>query len=435
MTRAAGARASLPRALVALIVVAGLAGCAASLAGCGRSRHTAGDRIAGPTLTVYSSLPLQGASAVAARTVLWGERLALAQSRGRIGHYAIALRSLDDATPQRRGWDPGQTSIDAHLAAQDPSAVGYIGEFNSGASAIAIPPLNRVGIPEISPTSTAVGLTSTGPGAAPGEPAKYYPSGRRTFVRLAPDDALEAIAQVRLQLGMGCRATYVLFDNGEFDGYDAAAAFQPLATARGLKVLAAQGYDPGATDYTSLARAVARSGADCVLVSALPQSHAALLTAQIGSAMPTARIFAISALAQSSFTDPREGGIPLDLDQRVLITAPAWGAGPGAAAFAQAYGRRFGSPGPFAAYGYESMRLLLSAISRATHGGRDAAERSRVLKALLASRVGDGALGGFAVAPDGSTSLHQIAVYRLADGQLSLWTSMSVVTRPSPVSG
>ena len=61
-----------------------------------------------------------------------------------------------------------QTTANAHAAADDNSTIGYVGEFNSGASAISIPVLNRAGIPQISPTSTAVGLTSGAVGAAPG---------------------------------------------------------------------------------------------------------------------------------------------------------------------------------------------------------------------------------------------------------------------------
>ena len=109
------------------------------------------------------------------------------------------LRSLDDSTAKRGEWDPVQTTANAHAAAGDNSTIGYVGELNSGASAISIPVLNRAGIPQISPTSTAVGLTSGAVGAAPGEPAKYYPTRIRTFARVIPSDAVEAAAQVRLQ--------------------------------------------------------------------------------------------------------------------------------------------------------------------------------------------------------------------------------------------
>ena len=57
--------------------------------------------------------------------------------------------------------DPEATQANAQKVAGDDSAVAYIGEFNSGASAVSIPILNEVPIAQISPANTAVGLTST----------------------------------------------------------------------------------------------------------------------------------------------------------------------------------------------------------------------------------------------------------------------------------
>jgi len=401
-----------PRALAALL---GLLAAAVLTAGCGRQR-AATDAIPGHTLTIYSSLPLIGPSAAGAEAVLAGERRALAQARGRIGRYAVVLKALDDATPSGEDWDPGQTTINAHIAQKDLTAVGYLGDFNSGASAVAIPVLGRVGIPEISPTSTAVGLTSQEPGAAPGEPAKYYPTGQRNFVALPPNDDVQAAAEVRLQKSLGCQRTFVLND-GPFDGYATAVSFELVANAGGLHVVANQAFDPRTTNYASLALSVAQSGADCVLISALPGHHAVPLTEQLAAAMPRARIFAVSALAQPSYIDPSAGGIPAQLDPRVLIAAPAVAAGAGLAAVPGTAD----VPGFYAAYGYEAMRMLLAAIGRATGGGRHAARRSRVLAALFTLRSAGGPLGSFAVRANGTTTLTGCAIYRLSAGRMALW--------------
>jgi branched-chain amino acid transport system substrate-binding protein len=411
---AARLRGLLVRVLLALSA-------AAILAGCGR-HEVAGDRIGGQMLTLYSSLPLQGGSAFAGRAVLDGERLALAQAHGRIGQFAVVLKALDDATVTRGGWDPGQVTQNAHIVLQDPTAIAYLGDFNSGASAIAIPLLNRTGMLVLSPTSTAVGLNSAGPAASPGEPDKYYPTGRRTFVRLAPDDSAQAAAQVRLQRSLGCRATYVLND-GEFDGDDAAVAFQLAARGAGLRIAGAQSFDPRAKDYTSLALAVAQSGANCVLISALPENHAALVARRVGAALPAAKLFATSALAQPSFIDPAHGGVPPGLDSRVFITAPA--ARPGlAAGFDTAFAARFGPPDPYALYGYEAMRLVLAAIVRATGAGEHTARRSAVLAEVLGKMIAGGPLGTFEVKSDGTTTLHTYGVFALSGGSLVLWYEM-----------
>jgi branched-chain amino acid transport system substrate-binding protein len=402
-------------ALLAVLVAIGLGAC-------GGSAHTPpGDRISGRVLTIYTDLPLRGASSAGARSVLQGEQLALTRAGARIGRYRVQLVALDDSTPQRGGWDPGQTTANVHVALADPTTVGYIGDFNSGATAVAIPLLNRLGIADISPTATAVGLVSDGPGATPGEPGKYYPTDRRTFVRLAPDDAVQGTVQARVQHSLGCRKTFVLED-GEFDGADAAAAFQLVAGSGGVQVVGDQLYDPRAASYVSLATAVARTGANCVLISALPESHAALLTEQVAAALPNARLFATGPLAQPDFVDPGAGGIPATLDARLVITAPDPGANP---AFTATFEASFGYPGPFAAYGYEAMRLMLRAITLATHGGSLQARRSKVVDTLFSLRERGGVLGDFRVDRDGDTTLSRYAVYVVRRGSLALWYTAS----------
>ena len=216
---------------IAITLAVAILAALTALSGCG-SKAQVGNVIAGRTLTIYSSVPMHGASRVNAAAVVGGEELAIGQIHGRIGRYRIVLRSLDDSTPQRAAWDPGQTTVNARLAVADRTTIGYIGEFNSGASAISIPMLNRAGIAQISPASTAVGLTSDVAGASPGEPAKYYPTGVRNFARIVPGDADQAVAQVRLQKSVGCRRTYVV-DDGEVDGQDTATSFSLAATSAG----------------------------------------------------------------------------------------------------------------------------------------------------------------------------------------------------------
>jgi branched-chain amino acid transport system substrate-binding protein len=408
---------------VALALAVMLIAALASLAACGARKQRAGDRIAGRTLTIYASAPLHGASAVDGQAVLGGERLALAQLRSRIGKYRIVLLALDDSTVQRGGWDPGQTTTNARLAVANPTTIGYLGELDSGASAISIPVLNRAGIAQISATSTAVGLTSSGPGASPGEPQKYYPAGVRTFARVMPNDSVQSIAQVRLQQSQGCKKTFVL-DDGEVDGYDAATSFQVAAGSLRLALAGVQGFDPQAADYTSLARGVAATGADCVLINAAPESNAVLLTEQIAAALPNAMIFGSAGLAESTYTNPALGGIPALIDQRVSITAAALGprdypvAG---RAFLSAYTKRFGKPQPDAIYGYEAMSLMLAAITRATRRGTLPAERSKVLSAIFSTHDRAGAVGTYSIDHNGDTTIRRFGAYRVVAGQLEFW--------------
>jgi branched-chain amino acid transport system substrate-binding protein len=406
-------------ALAALTAVVTLTGCGA--------RSAVSNRIRGRKLTIYASVPLNGASSVSGRAVLDGAELALDSIHARIGRYRIVFRELDDSTVQAGGWDPGQTTANVHLAMLDPTTIGYLGEYNSGASAVSIPLLNRDDIPQISASSTAVGLTDGGPEASPGEPAKYYPTGRRTFARVVPSDAVQATALADLQRSRGCARTDVL-DDGEVDGRDIAASFEVAAKAAGLNVVGSQEYERKAASYASLAAGIAQTGADCVLIAAITEAHAVLVTRQIAAALPDARIFGSAGLAESTYVDPALGGIPLSLDPRVLITVATLGPAaypPAARSFYSLYRHRYGAPQPYAIFGYEAMSLMLDAISRATHAGRSAAVRSRVLDAIFATRNRHSVVGVYSIDDDGDTSLARYGVYRVRDGRLSFWKAIS----------
>jgi branched-chain amino acid transport system substrate-binding protein len=398
------------------------------LAGCGSSRKAPpGNRVPGDRLTIYAGLPYVGPSGASGEAALDGARMALAAVGGRIGRYRIALRPLNDATVAAGGWDPGQTSANARLAILDRTTIAYLGDLNSGATAVSIPLLSRAGVPQVSPASTAVGLTRGGDEASPGEPQKYYPTGLRTFVRVIANDSVQAAVQARLQRDAGCRRTYVL-DDGEVDGNDAAMSFQIAAKAAHLSVAASDQYDPKASNYASLAQTVAESGADCILISALTQDNAVAVADQIGRALPRAKLFATAGLAEKAFLNPADGGVAPALGGRMVVTAATLSNAdypPAGRRFLAAYARRYGSWQPDAIFGYEAMSLLLDAVARATDHGTRTALRSRVTDALFATRDRHSVLGTYGIDHLGDTTLRRWGVYRVQDGRLVFWKAMS----------
>lgn len=410
-------------------VAASSAVVALALAGCGHPHPPAapaGNRIHGDRLTIYVSVPLHGPSAVSGMAVVNGATLALDQLHSRIGSYRIRLKALDDVPPDGLYWNGAATTLAAQRAAADRTTVAYIGDFNSGASAVSIPILNRLAIPQISPYSTAVGLTSDGPGSSPGEPQAYYPTALHTFARVVPSDYVQAEAQVTLQQRLGCKATYVLSD-GEYDGDSTSGAFLQVAQRRHLQYVAQQSYEPNASSYAAIGQTVAADGADCVLLAAITGRDAAALATKIAEKNPTVRLFATAGLAESSFTDPAEGGVPTKIDKRLIITAPTGdpsGSNTLRRAFMQSYQQRYGTPEPAAIDGYEATRLVLGAIQRATDGGRHQAERERVVQALFATRDHASPLGTYSIERDGDTSLNSYDVYHVVNGALKYWETV-----------
>src|SRR4051812_31552672 len=125
------------------------------------------------TVTVYSSVPLQGASRTQSEAIVNGAKLALEQAGGKAGDFTVKYTSLDDSTAQAGSWTAEAESANARKASQDKSTVAYLGTLNSGAAKVSIPLLGEAGIGMVSPANTYLGLTKGGPGAEPGEPEKY----------------------------------------------------------------------------------------------------------------------------------------------------------------------------------------------------------------------------------------------------------------------
>ena len=65
----------------------------------------------------------------------------------------------------------------------------------------------------ISPSTTYLGLTRSGPGVAEGDPDGLYPSGRRGFLRLATADDAQAAAAAIYAKESGAARVFALHDD------------------------------------------------------------------------------------------------------------------------------------------------------------------------------------------------------------------------------
>jgi branched-chain amino acid transport system substrate-binding protein len=249
------------------------------------SSDSSGGGSGGKTLNVYSSLPLQGASRPQTTSLVNGAKLALEQAGGKAGDFTINYQSLDDSTAQAGSWTPEATQANARKVAQDDSAAAYIGEFNSGASAVSIPILDEAGVPQISPANTAVGLTSDEPGANPGEPEKYYPAGTRNYVRIVPKDTIQGAALATLMKQDGCTKVFMTNDK-EVYGAGLAKNIELAAEPQGLNIVANEAIDKNAPNYRSLASKAKSAGADCFIYSGITANNAVQLFKDFSAALP-----------------------------------------------------------------------------------------------------------------------------------------------------
>jgi branched-chain amino acid transport system substrate-binding protein len=403
------------------IVAGGLAvALSVAMAACGDdddSTSAPGDSSEAKTLTVYSSLPLQGAQRPQTTDLVKGIQLALEQAGDKAGKFKVKYESLDDSTAQAGAWTPEATQANALKAAGDDSTAFYIGEFNSGASAVSIPILNEAGVPQISPANTAVGLTSDEPGADAGEPDKYYPSGSRTYARIVPKDTIQGAALATLMKQDGCTKVYMTNDK-EVYGAGLAKNIQGAADSQGLDIVANDAIDKNAPNYRSLAGKAKGAGADCFVYSGITANNAVQLYKDFAAALPDAKLYGPDGVAETGFADPKEGGVPAEVAARVKVTVATLSPDeypPDGQEFFDSFREKYDepNPNPYAIYGYEAMRLALDAIGRSETGAKE-----DIVKALFSTKDRKSVLGTYSIDENGDTTLTDYGVYTIKDGEL-----------------
>jgi branched-chain amino acid transport system substrate-binding protein len=398
---------------VRTLLLAGSAGlaitAALAISACGGSDSGT----AGGTLTLYSSFPLQGASRPQSEAMVNGITLAVEQADGRAGKFNVKYVSLDDSTAAAAKWEPGQVSANARKAVQDDSAIAYIGESNSGATAISLPITNEGGLLQISPSSTYVGLTRS-EGAAPGEPDKYYPTGNRTFGRVMPPDHVDAQAQVAYQKELGCHRLYVLNDQETY-GKGVADLVAASAPKLGIQVVGNDGVDIKAPNFRAVAQKIKSAGADCMFYGATTANSTTGVWRDVNAANPDMKLFGPAGMADTAFT----GEIPASAQRMTYLTSPTIDPKlypPSGQAFFKAYTKRYGQqPESYAIFGYEAAKLALTAIEHAGNKGND---RQAVIDAFFKIHNRDSVFGRYSIDSNGDTTLSTYGGNTVNDGQL-----------------
>jgi branched-chain amino acid transport system substrate-binding protein len=410
MTRMTGLLAALALAVLAAVV----------LAACGDDDDDDGaGGGGGETVNVYSSLPLQGGQRLQTTAMVNGIKLALEQAGGKAGGMTVKYTSLDDSTAQAGNWTPEATQANAQRVAQDDSAIAHIGEFNSGASAVSIPILNEVPIAQISPSNTAVGLTTDEPGADKGEPDKYYPTGERHYLRIVPKDTIQGAALATIMKKDGCTSTYILNDK-EVYGIGLARNVESSAKEQGLDVPANEGIDPKAPNFRSQAATIKSSGADCFVFAGVTPNGAVQLYKDVSAALPDAKLYGPDGVSNPEFFDADEGGIPADVASKVKVTVATLSPDqypPEGQRFFDEYKKRYDVPAvdPYAIYGYEAMRLVLDSCKQL---GPDCSDRQALIDALFQTKGRESVLGTYDIDENGDTTITDYGVYRVEDGEL-----------------
>ena len=278
---------------------------------------------------------------------------------------------------------------------------------------MSIPILNQANVPQVSPDNTYIRLTTNDPGSAPGEPAKYYPTGKRTYLRISPRDTVEAAALLTTMHRDRCRRVAIAND-GEAYGYGLAAQMGSLRQRYGVRIISNIGIDPTARSYRAYAGSLKAKRVDCFMFAGITANNAVAVTKNVASAIPSARLYGGDGICSGSFTDPALHGIPASAGRRFTCTVPtlALNAYPGGPAFLSACKAEYGisNPDPYAIYGYEAMKLGLDTIAGL---GADGNSRSAILRALFSTKDRHSVIGTYGFDRNGDTTLRSYGLYKV----------------------
>lgn len=364
---------------------------------------------------VYSSLPLQGSSRGRSNAIVGGIKLALEEAGGKAGSVAVVYESLDDSTSPATGWQPDQVASNARTVAQDNQAIAYIGDLDSGATQVSLPILNTVGLAQISPGSTYVGLTVDEPGATQGEPAKYRPSGAKSLVRIVPRDTIQAAALVSQATSDRCTRIAIANDRGTY-GAGLRRLVELEASQAGATVVADTPIEDGATDFRDFASELEAVGADCFIFAGDTSDAAVRLFEDVAAKLPDARLYGGDGVCESAFTDP-EKGISARVAERFVCTVatPDLDSSVAGRRFAAAFAAKYGDGprDPYAVYGFEAMQLVLDSIEASGAAGTT---RDGFLAQVRKTTNRDSVLGRYSIDANGDTTRTDYSLYRVGKG-------------------
>jgi branched-chain amino acid transport system substrate-binding protein len=380
-----------------------------------------GTATGGNTVKIVSSLPMTGSGIGQNQTIVNGIKQVLDETNSTAcdGKVKITYESYDDATAAAGKWDPAQVTSNANKAVADKSVVAMIGHFNSGAAKLSIPILNKSNLVMVSPANTYPGLTKPGKGEA-NEPNVYYPNGKRNYARVVPADDLQGVAGAKWAKSLGAKKVFIL-DDQELYGKGLGDIFEATAKKEGLQVLGHEGIDAKASEYKALMTKIKALGPDLIYFGGMTQTNAGQLIKDmrnVGMSADKVKFMGPDGIFEKALIDAAGkdaegvyatfGGVPA---KELKGTGQKW---------YESYKKKYTTePEAYAAYGYESAKVIVDAINKVCKNDRDA-----IREAVLNTKDFNGVLGTWSFDPNGDTTLTTLSGNVVKNGK---WEFVSVL--------
>jgi branched-chain amino acid transport system substrate-binding protein len=379
-----------------------------------------------PKFILASDLPLQGSGRTQTIEMTKAIQFILNGAGWKAGKYTIGYQSCDDATAQAGKWDSAKCSANGNNYARNKDVIGVLGTFNSGCAEIIVPILNRapngpVGM--ISPANTYTGLTAKGPGTAPGEPGKYYPTGKRNYARVVAQDQYQGAADALLAQKIGAKNVYVLNDKEAY-GLGVASNFRHAALKLGVKIAGFEAIDPKASSYEALASKIKDKGVTGVFVGSLVCENGGKLIKDLRTTLgPNVKLILPDGFTPISAVVEGAGAAAEGAFVSVAGVPNSQLKGQGLA-FLKAFQKvAKKAPDPYSVYAAQATVVMLTAISKSN--GTRANVTSQIFKVNLTGSI----TGNLSFDANGDVKGGPVAIYRIKGGKSTDYT----VIRP-PIS-
>jgi branched-chain amino acid transport system substrate-binding protein len=257
----------------------------------------------------------------------------------------------------------------------------------------------------------------------PGEPNKYFPSGKRNYARVAVPDNFQGAGDAMFMQSKGIKSVYVLND-GEAYGAGVANNFANAAKALGITVLGNDKWDANQPDYQSLFQSIASKNPQAVFLGGIISNHGGQLIKDkvkvLGDNNKVLLMAPDGFNSSSTVTDA--GAASAGLYNTIGGTDPNALTNAAGKAFIAAYKKTYkvDKLEAYTAYGAQAFLVLANAITKSD------GTRASIAKNLYSQNFPKGIIGAFKIDSSGDPSLAGVTVDQYqADGSNKIITEIT----------
>ncbi len=367
---------------------------AAMVAGCGDKPQQNGD---GQVVKIGQASPLTGPQAHLGKDNENGARLALDEINAAgltLGgkKVVLELESEDDAADPKTATTVAQKLVDEGVA-------GVIGHLNSGATIPASKIYSDNGIPQISPSATAVAYTA---------------SGFKTAFRVMTNDAQQGSVLGNFAVTkLGAKRIAIIDDRTAY-GQGLADEVEKAVKAAGGEVVAREYTSDRSTDFMAILTSIKGKAPDLVFFGGMDPQAAPMIKQMkqlgirakfLGGDGVQTPTFIQLAGADAEGALASNPGLPLD-------------SMPGGSAFKAKFEAKYGQIQNYAPYAYDAMHVLVDAMKRA-----DSSDPATYLAELPKTDY-RGVTGHIRFDAKGDLAGGAVTLYQVKDGK---WQTLETV--------